>query len=172
MKIINLTSLDNILFNFLKRKHKLMPKRFVKLIAYYYTDSRVRKLYLKKMGVVMGENTYSNLGLKIAVDDFSDKPKIFIGDNVSIGPNLTLVADSCANNGIEINNFDDVIQKLTKKGIIKIEDDVWIGANVTILPNVKIGKCSIIGAGSIVTKDVKSNSIYAGNPAKFIRYLK
>ena len=55
---------------------------------------------------------------------------------------------------------------------IIIEDEVWIGANVTILPGVRIGKCSVIGAGSVVTKDVEEYSIYAGVPARKIRQLK
>ena len=56
------------------------------------------------------------------------------------------------------------------KGKIKIEDEVWIGANVTILSGVTIGKGAIIAAGSVVTKDVPPYSIVGGNPAKIIRY--
>lgn len=59
-------------------------------------------------------------------------------------------------------------QGLTKKGII-IEDDVWIGANCTILDGVTILKGSVIGAGSVVTKNVDRYSIVAGNPAKLIK---
>ncbi len=51
-----------------------------------------------------------------------------------------------------------------------IEDDVWIGANVIILPGVHVKKGAVIGAGSIVTKDVPGYAIVAGNPAKIIRY--
>jgi acetyltransferase-like isoleucine patch superfamily enzyme len=52
-----------------------------------------------------------------------------------------------------------------------IEENVWIGANAVILPGVKIGKNSIVGAGSIVTKDVGENVIVAGNPARIIKRL-
>jgi len=55
------------------------------------------------------------------------------------------------------------------KGPIIIDDDVWIGSNSVILSGVKIGRGSIIGAGSIVTKDVEPYSIVGGNPAKFLR---
>lgn len=54
---------------------------------------------------------------------------------------------------------------------ILIGDGCWIGANVTILPGVSIGDGCIIGAGSVVTKDCKSNTLYAGCPAKEIRKL-
>lgn len=56
------------------------------------------------------------------------------------------------------------------KGKIVIEDDVWIGANSVILSGVKIGRGSVIAAGSIVTKDVEPYSIVGGNPAKKIRF--
>ncbi len=52
-----------------------------------------------------------------------------------------------------------------------IEDNVFIGANCIILKGVKIGDRSIIGAGSVVTKNVPSDQIWAGNPAKFIREI-
>jgi acetyltransferase-like isoleucine patch superfamily enzyme len=54
------------------------------------------------------------------------------------------------------------------KGVV-IREKAKIGANVTILPGIIIGKNSLIGAGSVVTKDIKSHSIYVGNPAKFIK---
>jgi len=53
-----------------------------------------------------------------------------------------------------------------------IEDDVWIGRNAVIMPNVKIGKGSIIGAGAVVTKNVKAYSVVGGVPAKLIRKRK
>jgi maltose O-acetyltransferase len=57
----------------------------------------------------------------------------------------------------------------TKIGLVKIGDNVFIGAGSIILPNVKIGNNVIIGAGSIVTKDVPDNSLVAGNPAKHFK---
>ena len=54
---------------------------------------------------------------------------------------------------------------------IKIENNVWIGGSVVILPGVTIEDGAVIGAGSVVTKDVKKNTIVAGNPAKLIRKI-
>jgi len=51
---------------------------------------------------------------------------------------------------------------------ITIKDDVWIGGSAIILPNVTIGRGSVVGAGSVVTKNIPPNSKYAGNPAKEI----
>jgi acetyltransferase-like isoleucine patch superfamily enzyme len=167
-----LFNIDNFLYNFLTNHADIMPNRFIKFIANFYPDARIRKLYFRKLGVVMGENTYANLGMHIAINEVGEEPKIIIGDNVSIAPNVTFVAESCANNGQEINTIDYVRDKLTVNGKIIIEDEVWIGASVTILQNVTIGRCSVIGAGSVVTKDVEPYSVYAGVPAKKIRDLK
>ena len=164
-----LKKLDEFVNDFLKKNIDIMPMRFVKLIAYYYTDARVRKMYLRKLGVSMGENTYSNLGFQLTYNGLEDQ--VIIGNNVSIGPGLTCVTESSANNGKAINKIPYVANILTKAIPIIVEDEVWIGANVTILPGVKIGKCSVIGAGSVVTADVEPYSIYAGVPAKKIRCL-
>lgn len=59
-----------------------------------------------------------------------------------------------------------------KFGRIKIEDNCFIGADTTILPGVTIGKNCVIGAKSVVTKSLKPNGVYAGNPAKFICSIK
>ena len=64
----------------------------------------------------------------------------------------------------------DMANRIDKE--IIIEDDVLIGTNCIVLKGVRIGARSIIGAGSIVTKDIPSDCIAAGNPAKVIKYLK
>lgn len=62
-------------------------------------------------------------------------------------------------------------KKHIKSSPIIIEENVWLGANVIVLPGVKIGKNSIIGAGSIVTKNVEANAVYVGNPAQKVKEL-
>jgi len=54
---------------------------------------------------------------------------------------------------------------------VVIEDNVWIGSSVSILPGVRIGHRAAIGAGSVVTRDIPSYALAAGNPARVIRYL-
>lgn len=166
-KMLELT--DNVIYGFLKRNVQHMPMRFVKYISCFYTDARIRKLYLRRLGVKMGQNTYANLGFRVVSDDYSTR--VVIGKNVSIAPNVVLITASSANNGKQINLIPYVKEKLCKQGKIVIEDEVWVGACVTILPNIRIGKCAVIGAGSVVTKDVEPYTIVAGNPAKVIRTL-
>ncbi|MBU2638968.1 MAG: sugar O-acetyltransferase [Nanoarchaeota archaeon] len=93
---------------------------------------------------------------------FLDSDLIFIASNVNIGP--------CVN----IYTID---HKPTEEGLtsvrspVYIEEGVWIGGNSTILPGVTIGQGSIIGAGSVVTRPVEPCSLYAGAPARKIKYL-
>ena len=162
--------LDNLIYNFLYNNVDFLPIRFTKFLANFYPDARIRKIYWKKLGVVFGENSFANLGMRIASNDFEER--IIIGNNVSIAPNLTFITESTANNGQEINTLPYVKNILTKEGNIIVEDEVWIGASVTILPGVRIGRCSVIGAGSTVINDVEPYSVYVGNPARKIRDLK
>ena len=101
----------------------------------------------------------------------STRAKVYIGDDVMFGPNVTLIT---GDHRIDIPNRtmysigDD--EKLPENDMdITIENDVWIGANVTILKGVTIREGSVIAAGAVVTKDVESYSIYGGVPAKLIK---
>ncbi len=171
-KIRNLFTLEKKLYKYLMSVSlEMIPKSFRKWIATYYPDARVRKKYLETIGVQIGEGSYANLGFMIIPNNNSEK-KLFIGRNVSIAPNVVCICSSNANNGKEINTYPYIIDVLTKDETIHIEDEVWIGANVTILPGVTIGKCSVIGAGSVVVKDVEPYSIYAGVPARKVRNVK
>lgn len=96
--------------------------------------------------------------------------KIKIGDNVKIGGGTYLYTT-------DFHSLNSAIRKTkedspsAKKAPIIIEDNVFIGAHVIILKGVHIGANSIVGAGSVVTKNIPPNQIWAGNPAKFIREL-
>ena len=92
---------------------------------------------------------------------------IKIGRNCSISQHISMIA---SNHGIALGQD---INKQTwdkKKTGITIGDDVWIGANCVILPGVHIYDGAVIGAGSVVTKDIPANAIAVGNPAKVIKY--
>lgn len=108
----------------------------------------------------VGENFYMNHNCVIL-----DGAKVEFGDNVFIGPNCGFYT---AGHPIDI--------ELRNKGLeyakpIKIGNNVWFGGNVVVLPGVTIGDNVTIGAGSVVTKDIISNSIAVGNPCKVIKML-
>ena len=85
--------------------------------------------------------------------------KIFIGNNVAI----------TAGTKILTHYLDPTSKGRFRIGEVHIEDDVFIGVNVVICNSVTIGQGAIIGAGSIVTKDIPPYQVWAGNPAKFIK---
>lgn len=84
-----------------------------------------------------------------------------VGNNVFIGPNVTFTNDKYPRS----KNYPKFFPKTI------IEDDASIGAGAVILPDIKIGKGSMVAAGSVVTKDVEPGSLVMGNPAKHVRFL-
>jgi acetyltransferase-like isoleucine patch superfamily enzyme len=128
-----------------------------------------------------------NLGLRSVIEDFSTinngVGNVNIGDRTIIGLGNTIIGPVTIGNDVMFaqnvvvsamnHGYEDVnIPPSKQKDIIKlisIEDEVWIGANCVITIGVTIGKHSIIGAGSVVTKDVPPYSIAVGNPAKVIK---
>lgn len=129
-----------------------------------------------------GKNVY--FGSHIYIDDFS---KLFIGSNVSIHHRCSILSGGEVWIGNEVSiahgsslisgNHTWINQDLSIRdnpvtlGSIKISDDVWIGCGVRVLSNVKIGSRCVIAAGAVVSKNLSSNSIYAGVPAKLIKSI-
>ena len=164
--------LDNLISAFLNKYAKVIPLRITKFAAFYYPDARIRKKFLNKLGVIMGDGTYANLGLKVVLND-DCSPSVIIGNNVSIGPNVVFIPNSEPNNSPALLNNEYVKTNLIKKkNTIHVEDNVWLGANCVIMPGFTIKQGSIIGAGAVVTQDTEEFSIYAGVPAKKIRNIK
>lgn len=112
------------------------------------------------IGLTMGEHSsigpYGYIGCS---------GRITIGKNVMLGPKCSLFAEN--------HVFSDTKSSIKSQGVhqkgITIEDDCWIGSNVTILDGVTIGKGSVIGAGTLVTKDVSAKSIVVDTRTKRIR---
>ena len=145
-----------------------MPLSYRKWIASYYPDAYVRREYLKSIGVVFADDSsFVNIGF-VPVPNSPGNTHVRIGKNVSVAPNVVCVTSSNANNGVEINKHLYVLKHLTREGDIIIEDESWIGANVTIFPGVTVGRCAVIGAGCVLTRDAEPFGIYAGIPGKKI----
>ncbi|EPI3549671.1 sugar O-acetyltransferase [Vibrio vulnificus] len=106
----------------------------------------------------LGSNVYANFNLTL-VDD----THIYIGNSVMIAPNVTI-----ATAGHPID--PELRRKVAQFNIpVHIKDNVWIGANSVVLPGVTIGENSVIGAGSVVTKDIPANVVAVGNPCRVLR---
>lgn len=92
---------------------------------------------------------------------FQDQGGIFIGDRVLIGHRATLAT---INHGLAVNK-----RHIHYLAPVRIENDVWLGSNVTVCPGVTIGAGSIVAAGAVVTKDVEPGIIVGGTPARKLR---
>jgi maltose O-acetyltransferase len=126
----------------------------------------------KNVNIEQGANFYT--GWEIEVGDHSSLGlncmipyDLKVGKDVMMGPYVIIVGEN--------HNYSDLelpmrLQGYTKFPPVRIEDDVWIGARVIILPGLTIGKGAIIGAGAVVTKDVPPYAICGGNPARIIKY--
>lgn len=129
-------------------------------------------LYLGKRGIIE-DNTIINNGIG----------DVIIGNNSAVEQNVLLVGPIEIGNNVVVgkgsflagitHDYLDINIPIIKQGVspskIIIDDDVWIGGNCVILQGLKIGKHSLIGSGSVVTKDVEPYTIVAGNPAKPIK---
>ena len=163
-------------------KHLIKPvvfpllRRFLPVWDVYATQFR-REHFFKQLKAC-GKNCSVQWPIQV-----TGRSQVELGDDVSIASYVHMWGEG----GIKIGNrvmiaSHTAIASLTHdysqhdmfntivKGKVTIDDDVWIGAHTVIVPGVTIGKGAVIGAGSIVTKDVEPFSIVAGSPAKLLKY--
>ncbi len=116
----------------------------------------------KEGSITTGDEVYLN-GTAI-ISEIS----VTLGSRIMIGANTVIMDTNTHNVPWEnrLRRWDKIVRKP-----VRVEDDVWIGASCFIMKGVTVGKGSIIAAGSIVSKDVEPFSIYAGNPAVFVKKI-
>ena len=140
-----------------KEREEMLPKLFAEVGQNCYIESP----FFANWGghhVHLGSNVYANAGLKL-VDD----THIYIGDCTMLGPNVVI-----ATAGHPID------PELRSQGLqynmpVRIGRNCWLGAGVIVMPGVTIGDDTVIGAGSVVTKDIPSGVVAVGNPCRVLR---
>lgn len=108
----------------------------------------------------VGKRFFANFNFTVL-----DEAYVTIGDDCFIGPNVSIYTACHSTDPMERNSRREWAEPVT------IGNNVWIGGSVTILPGVTIGDNVTIGAGSVVVKDIPSNTIAAGNPCKVVKLL-
>jgi len=132
------------------------------------SSNKMRVLALRKLGYKVGKDVYVGPNLTIAAGYMDLVDRVEIGDRVSFAPNVSLILGSHPNN----SRLNKLFNKSWGEGhVINIGEDTWLGTNVVVMPGVQIGKCCVIGAGAVVTKDVPDYSVIGGVPAKIIKKI-
>ena len=149
----------------LRQKLLMFRKRFLRLGGRFLPFLGWRIALLRSSNVRIGSQVYIGEDLIITELLELNDPTVFIGDRVAIAQRVTLVTASDP-------NWSRLYEHIgIERGTINIRDDAWIGAGVIILPNVTVGKGAIVGAGSVVTKDVPDFTVVGGVPAKTLKKL-
>ncbi len=157
---------------------------------YYYLKRSIKNHELKKVNSKigeLGEGSYFDLPLDFYGDSqnihmgkhsviyghfkfISVSGHFYVGNNVMAAQGLTVVTDNHVRNvGVFIKDVSNR-EKYVRYADVIVEDDVWIGSNVTILPGVTIGRGAFIGAGTVVHKNVLPYSVVVGNPQQMIGF--
>lgn len=160
INFIMMNSIYNHIIYFLARTRALFWMLFLKKIGNHVEIMAGVKI-MSPQKVSIGNNVLINEGCKIG-----GQRGVSIGDFVMLAYNVNLVSEN--------HDYRDHIKPIKTQGYyggtIYIEDDVWIGANAVILPNVIIGRGAIVGANAVVTKNVPPYAIVGGVPAKILKY--
>lgn len=138
----------------------------------------IRRLLVKGYVDYVGKNVNiernAKIGSKVSIGDFSGiginakiSSQVTIGKYVMMGPECIIYTDQ---HNFQNINIPMMFQGKTEKKPVVIGNDVWIGSRVTIMPGVKIGDGAVVGAASVVTKDVPDFAVVGGVPAHVIKY--
>jgi|APSaa5957512493_1039668.scaffolds.fasta_scaffold50420_2 maltose O-acetyltransferase len=142
---------------------------YLRVLICKFIFKKIYNTSIIKRGVYFGTGENIKIGKNSQIGENCRVPNnIVIGNYVMMGIECILFG---VKHKISKNNIPFIHQGYDQVGPIIIGNNVWIGARVIILPGIKIGNNSIIAAGSVVTKNIKPNSLYAGVPAKKIKTI-
>lgn len=122
----------------------------------------------------VSQNPLIKIGNHVSIGEYAhitSFDKVVIGDNVLFGRRVTISDNNHGSLEWDQLQLPPLKRKLTSKGPVIIEDDVWIGENAVVLSGVTVGRGSIIGANSVVTHNVPPYSLCCGNPARIIKTI-
>lgn len=158
-------------------------QRLLLVFAEHMPFGRPRNKLYRLAGVKTGENSRIAYGVRVAFEPsklvlgknteinqnvyFHLKEKVLIGENSTLSPGVQIITS--ANPNAPYNELKNLYPPISKEVIIG--RNVWIGTNAIILPGVKIGDMSVVGAGAVVTEDVPSFCVVVGVPAKIVKHL-
>jgi maltose O-acetyltransferase len=120
-------------------------------------------------GIYIGNTTNLSIGKCCEINENTFIQGAYIGDHVMIAPGVCLLANMHKHENIEVPM---ILQGKDKGMAVRLENDVWLGRNVIVMPGITINQGAIVAAGAVVTRDIPAYCIYGGVPAKLIKKRK
>lgn len=148
----------------LKNSYKGLAQRIRFFLAKGFLNHCGRRVNIQPKAIVASNvsiGDYSGIGRKCFIQGY-----VTIGNHVMMGPEVLIYTQN--------HRFSDAQKNIDEQGFspvkeVKIGNNVWIGARVIILPGVSIGEGAVIGAGTVVSKDVPPFTVFVGNPGKVVK---
>lgn len=186
-KIKNNPDLKRKLLHLMMHPVKTRPRLWLRCLQLFYMKKGKNSvIYRSVRKDIVPFNGFS-LGRSSVIEDYAiinnAVGEITIGNHTRIGMGNTIIGPVMIGNNVILaqnvvisalnHNFKDVLTTINQQGVktdqIIIENNVWIGANTSILAGVHIGEHVVVGAGSVVTKDIPSYCVVVGNPARIVK---
>ena len=174
---------------FIMNQVQTRPRWYIRMLAPFYQHRGKKSVIHSSVRMDTPPYRKFHLGDYSVIESFccinNAVGDVIIGDHTRIGLHNTIIGPVTIGSHVNMaqgitvtalnHNFTDTEKRIDEQGVstspVTIEDDIWIGANATILSGVKIGQHSVIAAGAGVTKDVPPHSLVAGVPAKVIKQI-
>lgn len=186
-KIKHNPNLKRKLLHLMMHPVKTRPRLWLRCLQFFYMKKGKNSvIYRSVRKDIVPFNGFS-LGKSSVIEDYTiinnAVGEIIIGNHTRIGMGNTIIGPVMIGNNVILaqnvvtsalnHNFEDVLTTINQQGVktdqIIIENNVWIGANSTILAGVHIGEHVVVGAGSVVTKDIPPFNVVVGNPARIVK---
>lgn len=186
-KIKNNPDLKRKLLHLMMHPVKTRPRLWLRCLQLFYMKKGKNSvIYRSVRKDIVPFNGFS-LGRSSVIEDYAiinnAVGEITIGNHTRIGLGNTIIGPVMIGNNVILaqnvvisalnHKFEDVLMTINQQGVktdqIIIEDNVWIGANSSVLAGVHIGEHVVVGAGSVVTKDIPPFSVVVGNPARILK---
>ena len=174
---------------FIMNQVQTRPRWYIRMLAPFYQHRGKKSVIHSSVRMDTPPYRKFHIGDYSVIESFccinNAVGDVIIGDHTRIGLHNTIIGPVTIGSYVNLaqgitvtalnHNFTDTEKRIDEQGVstspVTIEDDIWIGANATILSGVKIGQHSVIAAGAVVTKDVPPHSLVAGVPAKVIKQI-
>lgn len=185
--IYNHPKFKRLLHWFIMSPVRTRPRWYVRMLQFFYVKRGADSVIYRSVRRDLVPFRKCAIGSRSVVESFAVLNNavgdLFIGNNSRIGISNTIIGPVTIGNKVNIgqnvlisglnHGYEDVTKAIADQGVstapVTIADDVWIGGNVVILAGISIGEHAVIGAGSVVTKDVSPYSVVVGNPAKIVK---